>query len=95
MYCVEMKETHQRNMMSKVRVNFDMTRYFNDIQEVHENIESLQKGLEKMDIIQVKTWREQNLVARRIEYSRPNQIGHQVRTIVVRKYNPPKKAELI
>ena len=96
MYCVEMKEVHQRTMFSRVHMNFDLTRYCNDLEEVNENIRALQKDLENSNIIQTRTWREDKLVARRIEYKRPGQsCGHQVRTIVVRKYNKPKCDELI
>lgn len=92
MYCVEMKEVHQKTMFSRVYVNFNLTRYCKDIEEVNENIKALQEDLKSANIIQVKTWKEKKLIARRIEYQRPGQgCGHQVRTIVIRNYNKPKR----
>ena len=95
MYCIEVKETYQKTINSKVYINFDLSRYYNDIEEVQENINSLQNELERMNIVQTRTFRESDKIAQRVEYHRPGHCGTLVRTTVVRKYNPPKSIELI
>lgn len=95
MYCLEVTETYQRTITSRVYKNFEVARYYKDIEELKENIENMERELSRMDIVDISTAHNDIQVSRRFEYHRPGRIGTLLRTITVRRYNPPKKAELI
>ena len=95
MYAIEVKETYQRTIDAKVHRNFELTRYYRDIEELKVNIDNMQRELERMDIVDVTTTNDARSVSRKFKYHRPGRIGTLIRTITVRKYNPPKQVELI
>ena len=95
MFSVTVKETYQKTIMSPVRLNFDFNKYLRTIEEVSENITSIEQELNGMDVIQTKTRKIGKSIERRIEYHRPGRIGTLVRTIMVTRYNPPKEVSLI
>ena len=96
MFSVTVKETYQKNISSPVRVNFDVIRYLSNLEEVSDNIKSIEKELDsKMIIIQKRTRKMSKGIIREIEFTRPKGIGTLIQTITVTKYNPPKEVSLI
>lgn len=95
MYVVGVKETYQRTIDAKVHRNFELTRYYRDIEELKVNIDNMQRELVRMDVVDITTTNDGNSVSRKFEYHRPGRIGTLMRTITIRKYNPPKQVELI
>ena len=96
MFSLAVKETYQRTISNRVWVNFDVSRYLATLEEVNENIHSIEQELDDMNVIQKRTRVTEKAIIREIEYSRPGKIGTLIRTISVIKYNPPKvKVNLI
>lgn len=89
MISLSIVENYQRKINGYIKRNFEVTELCRDIDEVNSKIKRLNTDLKKMNIMDAKC----NPNKKVIKFFKPGKIGLFIRTIEIKRYNPPIKEE--